>query len=143
LRFLGLDPTGYPAGLEYITKMGAQHIFRSKAVGMAWCMVFLIMLASCIVEPLPRRVYVEPAPEAVVVPDDYIYYPDYEIYYNPYTQLYWYMAGGVWVSGPIVPGIAMRVMLRSPSVRLNFSDSVANHHAMVARQFPRGWRPLP
>lgn len=77
----------------------------------------------------------------VVVPDDYVYYPDYEVYYNPGTHLFWYPQGGAWVSGPVAPGFSADVVLGSPSVRMDFHDSPANHHADVARQYPRGWRP--
>jgi len=123
--------------------MNTKFILQSRPARYVLCATFLAMLVGCIVEPVPRRVYVEPAPGTVLVADDYIYYPDYEVYYNPYTQLYWYTEGGAWVSGPIVPGITVDVLLRAPSVRLSFHDSVANHHAMVARRYPRGWRPPP
>ncbi len=99
------------------------------------------LLAGCIVEPA-RPVYVAPAAAGTVVAaDDYIYYPDYEVYYNQTTGVYWYMQGGVWMTGPVVPGIAMGVLVAAPSIRMDFHDSPANHHAMVIGRYPRGWRP--
>ena len=40
-------------------------------------------------------VYVEPT---VVVQDDYVYYPDYQVYYSGRTRQYVYLQGRSWVS---------------------------------------------
>jgi hypothetical protein len=31
--------------------------------------------------------------------------------------------------------------MRSPSVKMNFHDSPANHHAQVVKQYPKNWKP--
>jgi hypothetical protein len=83
----------------------------------------------------PRAgVYV--APPVVVVQDDYVYYPDYEIYYSSSRHQYAYLEGGAWVSRPAPRGVSVNVLMASPSVRMNFHDSPANHHAAVIKQYP-------
>src|SRR5712675_497763 len=42
-----------------------------------------------------------PAPQPVVY--QYVYYPEAQVYYVPETRVYWWYAGGTWVSGPAVP----------------------------------------
>jgi hypothetical protein len=69
-----------------------------------------------------------------------IYYPDYEVYYDPGAQIFWYPQGGVWITGPRPPGISVDVIFASPHVRMDFRDSPALHHAEVVRRYPRGWR---
>jgi hypothetical protein len=76
------------------------------------------------------------APPVVVVQDDYVYYPDYEIYYSSSRHQYAYLEGGAWVSRPTPRGVSVNVLLRSPSVRMDFHDSPANHHAEMVRQYP-------
>ena len=44
----------------------------------------------------PGSVYVEPP--VFVVQDDYVYYPDYEIYYSSSRHQYAYREGNAWVS---------------------------------------------
>jgi hypothetical protein len=87
--------------------------------------------------PAPA-VYVEPA---VVVQDDYVYYPGYQVYYSSSRRQYMYLEGSVWVTRPSPPHISASVLFASPSVRLNFHDSPANHHAAVSRQYPKHWAP--
>jgi hypothetical protein len=31
--------------------------------------------------------------------------------------------------------------MRSPSVKMDFHDSPANHHAEIVRQYPKNWKP--
>jgi len=104
----------------------------------------LLAVAGCVVEP-DGRVYaapivVAPAP-VVVVESDLIYYPGYEVYYDPGARLYWYSRGGAWVTDRAPPGISVDVLLASPSIHTGFRDSPQNHHADIVRQYPRNWRP--
>jgi malate synthase len=78
---------------------------------------------------------------AVVVQDDYVYYPDYEVYYSSSRHEYAYREGSAWVSRPAPRGVTVNVLLASPSVRMDFHDSPANHHAEVVRQYPKNWKP--
>jgi hypothetical protein len=81
------------------------------------------------------------APPVVVVQDDYVYYPDYGIYYNSQRHQYAYLENGAWVSQPAPQGVSVEVLLASPSVRMDFHDSPANHHAEMLRKYPKNWRP--
>jgi hypothetical protein len=93
--------------------------------------------------PQQGDVYAQPpavqVDAGVVVQDDYVYYPGYQVYYNSYRRQYAYQEEGVWVSRPAPRGVSVDVLLASPSVRMTFHDSPANHHAAIARQYPKHW----
>ena len=83
-----------------------------------------------------------PAVEAtVVVQDDYVYYPGYDLYYSNNRHQYYYQDGGAWVARPAPRGVSVDVLVAAPSVRMDFHDSPANHHAEVVKQYPRNWSP--
>jgi len=88
--------------------------------------------------PPPPVVHVE---AAVVVQDDYVYYPAYEVYYSSSRHNYYYRDGRAWVSRPAPPHVSVNVLFSSPSVRMNFHDSPANHHAEMVHQYPKHWAP--
>lgn len=111
-------------------------------------MVVLGGLTGCIGyvhEPRPAAVYTQPAPvyveSPVLVQDEYVYYPSYQVYYNSYRREYVYQNGRSWVSRSAPPRVSARVLAASPSVRLDFHDSPASHHAAVVQQYPRHWTP--
>ena len=90
----------------------------------------------------PPTVYVAPPVETTaVVQDDYVYYPQYQVYYSGSRHQYAYIEGGAWVSRPAPRGVPVNVLIASPSVRMNFHDSPEHHHAEVVRQYPKNWRP--
>jgi len=103
-------------------------------------------LTGCIgyVEPArPGVVYVD-SPRVqtqVVFEDDYVYYPNYEVYYSSSRHQYAYRDGRNWVSRPAPRGVSVDVLFASPSVRMDFHDSPARHHNEVVRQYPRNWSP--
>jgi hypothetical protein len=76
-----------------------------------------------------------------MVQDDYDYYPGYEVYYGSSRRQFHYLEGGTWVSRPAPPGVSIDVLLASPSVRVDFHDFPAPHHATIVRQYPRNWAP--
>ena len=86
----------------------------------------------------PPTVYVE---TGVQVQDDYVYYPGYEVYYSSHRHQYVYQDGRSWVSRPAPPRVSVDVLFASPSVRLDFHDAPAIHHATVVQQYPRHWSP--
>lgn len=102
-----------------------------------------LTLTGCVgyVDGPQAGLYVEPPVVEVGVQDNYVYYPGYDVYYNSHLRLYAYMDGGVWVSRPEPRGVSVDVLLASPSVRMDFHDSPANHHAEIARQYPKNWAP--
>jgi len=121
------------------------HQFFSKA-GPAGCVlgaVCLLSLTGCVGyvdRPAQGSVYVEPY-ATFAVEDDYVYYPSYECYYSASRHQYAYREGNAWVARPAPHGASVEVLRASPSVKMDFHDSPANHHATVAQQYPKNWKP--
>jgi hypothetical protein len=67
----------------------------------------------------PPLDYVESGP--VVLQDDYVYYPRYQVYYSSNRRQYMYQDGRSWVSRP-APRVSVDALYASPSVRLDFHD---------------------
>jgi hypothetical protein len=101
------------------------------------------------IDVIPPVVVVAPpvvAPPVVVAPvvvvqDDYVYYPDYGIYYNSGRHQYYYLRGDAWVLAPAPEGVAVDVLLASPSVHMDWHDSPANHHKEMLQKYPKNWKP--
>jgi hypothetical protein len=123
--------------------MNSKKLFsRTNQAGLVvLCVAFLGALTGCVgyVDGPSAGVYVEPY--AFAVQDDYVYYPDYECYYSVSRHQYAYRDGNAWVARPAPPGVLVNVVLASPSVKMNFHDSPANHHAAVVKQYPKNWKP--
>jgi len=119
---------------------------KCSKVGFVLGAVLLGVLTGCIgyVErPSHSEVYVQPpaVQAAVVVHDDYVYYPGYEVYYSGRSRQYVYLDGSAWVSRPAPPRVAVDVLLASPSVSVGFHDAPATHHAKVVQTYPKNWTP--
>jgi hypothetical protein len=128
--------------------MNTTRRLATKRVGSVLCTALLAWLTGCVghVDRPPQpRAYAPPPPAyvetRVVVQDNYVYYPGYQIYYGSNTRQYVYQDGRSWVSRPAPPRVSANVLFASPSVRLDFHDSPASHHATVARQYPKNWAP--
>jgi len=125
--------------------MTTKEFFRHRPFCCALGVALAGIVAGCIVEPVGGRAYVAgpvvQVQEPVVVDPAFVYYPSYEVYYEPSTRVYWYPRGSAWVTGPAPGGVSLDVLIASPSVRMDFRDSPANHHAQVIRQYPRDWQP--
>jgi hypothetical protein len=128
--------------------MEKKYFFKINKVGFVLSAALLVALAECVssangqgagitITP-PPVVVVAPA---VVVQDNYVYYPSYGIYYNGGRHQYAYLQGGAWVWAPAPSGVSVDVLLASPSVNMNFHDSLANHHPATLRMYPRNWKP--
>jgi hypothetical protein len=122
---------------------------KGSKIGFLFSAALLSLLAGCVgyVEG-PRAVVYAPTPtvyveSGVAVQDDYVYYPDYQVYYSGSRHQYVYQDGRSWVSRPAPPRVAVNVLLASPSVKIGFHDSPANHHAEIAREYPRHSQPPP
>src|SRR5471030_43661 len=100
--------------------------------------VLLATFTGCVgyVDGPRAGVYVAPpvVETSVVVEDDYVYYPGYDVYYNSSRHQYAYLEGGAWVSRPEPRGVSIDVLLASPSVRMDFHDSPARHHAEMIKR---------
>jgi hypothetical protein len=77
----------------------------------------------------------------VAMEDDYVYYPQYEVYYSPRRHLYGYRDGNAWAWRPAPEHIGVNVLLGSPSVHMDFHDSPERHHEAIVRSYPKNWRP--
>jgi hypothetical protein len=126
--------------------------FKTGKAGFVLNTVLLMALAGCvnyaegqsvrISVPLPVIVVppvVAVAP-VVVAEDNYVYYPSYGVYYNTSRHQYACLDGGVWVSRPAPLGVSADVLLASPSVKMDFHDSPANHHAVMAQKYPKNYK---
>jgi len=81
------------------------------------------------------------APPVVVTQNDYVYYPGYAIYYNRYQHQYAYFNGDAWVWTLAPQGVALDDLLASPSVHMDFHDSLEKHHRDMLQKYPKTWRP--
>ncbi len=103
--------------------------------------VAALFVTGCVYDnPNRSVVYREPAPVVVVAQDDYVYYPQYEVYYSNSRHQYGYRDGNAWAWRPAPPGISLNVLIASPSVRMNFHDSPERHHVDVVKTYPRNWK---
>src|ERR1039457_1595945 len=115
--------------------------FQTNKVGLVLCAALLGALTGCVgyVDGPRAGYYAEPS--VVVVQDDYVYYPNYECYYSVSRHQYAYREGNAWVSRPAPRGVSISRLQASPSVRMEFHDSPAQHHAEVIKQYPKNWKP--
>jgi hypothetical protein len=124
---------------------GKKLLFKADKAGFALCAVFLGTLTGCMgyVERPREHAYVAPpmVETSIVMQDDYVYYPGYEVYYSNSRRQFIYLEGRSWVTRPAPPRVSVDVLFASPSVRLDFHDSPEIHHSTVVRQYPRNWRP--
>jgi hypothetical protein len=118
-----------------------KHFFRADKAGFVLGAVFLVTLTGCVgyVDGPRAGIYAEP--QVFAVQDDYVYYPNYECYYSVSRHQYAYREGNAWVARPAPRGVAVDVLVASPSVRMDFHDSPAQHHADVVKQYPKNWKP--
>jgi hypothetical protein len=87
--------------------------------------------------------YVEPpmVQAGVVIEDDYVYYPSYQIYYSNRRHQYAYQDGPNWIYRQSPRGVSIHRLRASPSVNMEFHDSPAYHHQTVVQQYPKNWSP--
>ena len=119
--------------------------WKAGQAGMVLGASLLLTLTGCVGYVQGPRAGVDVAPAPVEVTfaaqDDYVYYPSYGVYYSSNLHQYAYLEGGAWVARPQPRGVSVNVLLASPSVRMDFHDSPANHHTAMVRQYPRNWKP--
>jgi hypothetical protein len=84
---------------------------------------------------------IEVASPVIVVQDDYVYYPNYDIYYSSSRHQYAYLEGGAWVARSGPPGVSIDVVLGSPSERRDFHASPGRPRGGVARTQERNSPP--
>ena len=122
--------------------MNDKKLFLPKnKTGLVLCAVLLGALTGCVDHVDGPRAGYYAEPTVVVVQDDYVYYPNYAVYYSSSRHQYAYREGTAWVSRPAPRDVTVNVLMASPSVRMNFHDSPANHHATVVQEYPKNWKP--
>lgn len=119
-------------------------LMKSSPYSFVLCATLLGTLTGCVVEPRHEVrverpvVYVE---NNLMVQDDYVYYPGYQVYYSPHTRQYVYRDRNAWVTRPAPPRVSVEVLFASPSVKVNFRDGPAIHHSAVVQRYPKQWTP--
>ncbi len=79
--------------------------------------------------------------QTVAGDDDYVYYPQYEVYFSPHRHQYYYREGGRWAWRREPNHVAVNVLMSSPSVHMDFRDAPDRHHDEIMRRYPRNWHP--
>ena len=108
--------------------------------------VSLLTATGCVSyvdRPQPGEVYVAPSVPVFIEQDDYVYYPQYRMYYGSRSHRYYRYEGRSWVAAPSPRGVAINVLVSSPSVNVEFHDSPSAHHSQVIQTYPRNWKPAP
>ncbi len=121
--------------------MKMKYFNKVASFGFMVAAALLVIVGGCVgyVErPSGGNVYVEPV---FVEVDDYVYYPHYQMYYGSRSHHYYYQEGRSWVSHPAPRGVSVDVLLSTPSVRVDFHDRPAPHHAQVIQTYPKHWSP--
>jgi hypothetical protein len=126
----------------------SKKLFHTGTTGFILGAAFVTTLTGCVgyVDGPRGAVYaappvVEVAPPVIVEQDDFIYYPQYGMYYGSRSHRYYYQDGRSWVARPAPRGVSVNVLFASPSVSVGFHDHLETHHAEVIRAYPKNWRP--
>jgi hypothetical protein len=121
--------------------------FKYSRLGFILSTVLLGALTGCVADG-PRHAggYAQPPPDyvasgVVLLQNQYVYYPCYQVYYISNRREYVYWNDHSWVSRSEPPRVSADLLFASPSVKLAFHDSPSIHHASVVRQYPEGWAP--
>jgi hypothetical protein len=131
---------------EYSQSMkNKQHFFKPKQAGFVLGAVLLAALTEGVSNAGAQTIGITVTPPVVVapvvIPENYVYYPNYGIYYNSRRHQYMYLKGDVWVTQPAPEGVTVEVLMASPSVDMDFHDSPERHHAEMLKKYPHDWKP--
>jgi hypothetical protein len=122
-----------------------KHFIKTNRAGFVWGAVLLAALAGGASYADAQPVLITVSPPVVVAPavvsENYVYYPNYGIYYNSHRHQYLYLKGDVWMTQPAPEGVTAEVLMASPSVDMDFHDSPERHHAEMLKKYPRDWKP--
>jgi hypothetical protein len=122
-----------------------KHFFKTNQAGLVLGAMLLAALTQGAGSADAQSIGITVTPPVVVAPivvaDDYVYYPNYGVYYNSRRHQYYYLRGDVWVTQPAPEGVSVEVLLASPSVAMEFHDSPEKHHAEMLKKYPRDWKP--
>ncbi len=68
--------------------------------------------------------------------ENYVYYPDYGIYYSVDQRQYVYLEGDTWSRSASPSNIPVKVLNASRSVQMPFHDSPEDHNSEVLKKYP-------
>lgn len=72
--------------------------------------------------------------------DIYVYYPRYQVYFNPARDQYTFQDQGRWVTRATPHwGTPAELLELTPSVAMRFDDAPEGHHVAVSRLYPSDW----
>lgn len=123
-----------------------KYFLKTNKVGFVLGAVLLAALAEGVssadgqavgITVTPPEVVMAPA---VVVQDDYVYYPTYGVYFNSSQNRYTYLNNGAWVIAQAPYGVSIDVLRASPSVNMDWHDSPEKHHAEILHRYPKDWK---
>lgn len=123
-----------------------RHLHQSGKRGILLGAVLLAVLAKSGTDAIAQNMPTNLNPPVgvapmVMAPDNYIYYPNYGVYYNQQNRRYYYQNGNVWFNQPQPYGVSTLTLQTSPHVNMNWHDSPERHHGEMQRQYPRNWHP--
>jgi len=121
-----------------------KHFIKTHQVGFVLGAVLLAGLTTGVGTAAAQSIGITVTPPVVapvVISEDYVYYPNYGVYYNSHRHQYHYLKDNVWVTQPAPEGVSAEVLLASPSVNMEFHDSPEKHHAEMLKRYPRNWKP--
>ena len=122
-----------------------KYFSNTKQSGSVFAGVLLLALTLSAGNVGAQSVVIPASPPAVVTPvvvsEDYVYYPNYGVYYNVHRRQFNYLRGNDWVSQPTPSGVSAQELFASPSVKMDFHDSPSKHHAQMLQKYPRNWKP--
>ena len=142
----GLYPMAWAIFREYFHPMNnKKHFFKPKQAGFVLGAVLLAALTEGVNNANAQPVSITVNPPVVVAPavvsENYVYYPNYGVYYNSHRHQYMYLKGDVWVTQLAPEGVTVEVLMASPSVDMGFHDSPERHHAEMLKRYPHDWKP--
>lgn len=105
-----------------------------------------LALSGCVDAPRVQTLAVQPnlaqLQTARGVRANYVYYPDYEVYYSRNYQQYVFRYNYAWMTqGTPPPGLPPAVLESARTVPMVFHDEPSRHHAEVVLIFPRTPKP--
>jgi hypothetical protein len=63
------------------------------------------------------------------------------MYYGSRSHQWYEREGSSWVAHPEPREVSADVLRSAASVKMDFHDSPANHHAAVVQKYPKNWAP--
>jgi len=135
-RFIKTNSAGFVLGAVLLAALANGAISaEGQGIGIRVTPPTIVVAPPVVVVAPP--VVVAPV---VVVQDDYMYYPNYGIYYNSGRHQYAYLNNGIWVTAATPYGVTADVLLASPSVHMDWHDSPEKHHAEMMQRYPKNWK---